>query len=220
MSNKTLNLNDQLYQYLLGNSLRESDVMARLREVTAELPDHEMQISPEQGQFMQLLVRMLNVQHAIEIGTFTGYSALAVALALPGNGELICCDLSEEWVGIGLPFWKEAGVDHKITFKKGSALDTLEDLLKDGRASAFDFAFIDADKINYLNYYEQCLQLIRPGGLILIDNTLWNGAVCDASDERESTVAIREFNLMLHKDERIFLSLLPLGDGLTLALKK
>jgi caffeoyl-CoA O-methyltransferase len=123
-------------------------------------------------------------------------------------------------VGIGLPFWKEAGVDHKITFKKGSALDTLEDLLKDGRTNTFDFAFIDADKINYLNYYEQFMQLIRPGGLVLIDNTLWNGAVCDESDRRESTVAIREFNQKLHKDERVFLSLLPLGDGLTLALKK
>ncbi len=220
MSNKTLNLTEPLYQYLLNHSLREPDVMRQLRETTARLPECNMQIAPEQAQFMQLLIRLGNARLAIEIGTFTGYSALAMAIALPDNGQLVCCDLSQDWMEIGKPYWQTAGVAHKIDFHQGDALNTLKKLVADGKQEQFDLAFIDADKENYRHYYEYCLQLVKPGGLILIDNTLWDGAVIDKKNQQRSTRAIRDFNTFVHTDPRIYLSQIPVADGLTLALRK
>ncbi|RLA21330.1 MAG: SAM-dependent methyltransferase [Gammaproteobacteria bacterium] len=220
MANQTINLSRQLHQYLLENSLREPAVMKRLRDKTAKLPECNMQIAPEQGQFMQLLVHLMGAKRVLEVGTFTGYSALAMALALPDEGELICCDLNSEWAAIGRDFWEEAGVDKKITFLEGDARRSLAGLLESGGENSIDLAFIDADKENYQNYFEQCLLLVRKGGLILIDNTLWNGAVCDLNNQSPATRSIREFNRKIVTDERILLSQLPLGDGLTMALKK
>lgn len=219
MANQTINLDAPLYQYLLANSLREPSVMQRLREVTAELPDSMMQIGPEQGQFMQLLIHLMGAKRVLEIGTYTGYSALAMALALPPEGQLTCCDINREYMSVGLPFWQEAKVDSKIKFIEGPAIDSLDELLVSGAAESYDMAFIDADKVNYHNYYEQCLRLIRVGGLILVDNTLWGGSVCDLNDETDSTLSIREFNKRIHVDKRVFLSQLPLGDGFTMAVK-
>ena len=219
MSNKTLYLDDRLYSYLLENSLREPELMRKLREKTAEHPDSEMQIAPEQGQFMRLLIHLMGAKNIIEIGTYTGYSALAMALALPSSGQLTCCDINREYMSIGLPYWKEAGVSNKISFIEGPAVDSLNNLLALGLTGSFDLAFIDADKANYQNYFELCLKLVRTGGLILIDNTLWGGSVCNKNDRRDSTSAIREFNKKIHLDKRVNMSLLPLADGLTLAIK-
>lgn len=220
MSTRTLNLNDQLYQYLLDHSLRETATMQQLREITAQHEWGRMQISPEQGQFMALLVNIIGAQRIIEIGTYTGYSALCMAQALPEHGQLICCDMSKEWTDIGRPFWQQAGVEKRIQLRIAPALETLDQLLANNETEPFDLAFIDADKTNYLNYYERCLTLIRQGGLILFDNTLWSGHVADASKQDEDTVAIRALNETLHKDKRISMSLLPIGDGLTLVRKR
>lgn len=220
MSTRTLNLNDQLYQYLLDHSLRETETMRQLREITAQHEWSRMQISPEQGQFMALLVNIIGAQRIIEIGTYTGYSALCMAQALPEHGQLICCDMSKEWTDIGRPFWQQAGVEKRIQLRIAPALETLDQLLANNETEPFDLAFIDADKTNYLNYYERCLTLIRQGGLILFDNTLWSGHVADASKQDEDTVAIRALNETLHNDKRISMSLLPIGDGLTLVRKR
>lgn len=220
MSTRTLNLTDTLYQYVLGHSLRELDVQRRLREETAQLEMAQMQISPEQGQFMQLLVKLSRARRVIEVGTFTGYSSLAMMLAMPDESELIACDVSAEWTDVARCYWREAGVEHKACLCLGPALETLNGLIADGEAGLFDLAFIDADKASYRAYYEACLKLIRAGGLILIDNTLWGGSVADAAKVDEDTVAIRELNEFLLQDERIDLSLLPVSDGLTLALKR
>ena len=220
MSNKTFTLPDKLYGYLIDNSLREVDVLRRLREETLRLPMARMQIAPEQGQFMQLLVRALGVRQAIEVGVFTGYSSLAVALALPDDGRLIACDVSEEWTAIARRYWKEAGVAHKIELRLAPALQTLDALIEDGAAGSYDFAFIDADKSSYEVYYERALTLVRQGGLIAIDNTLWSGHVADGRKRDADTEAIRRFNRLVHQDDRVVASLLPLGDGLTLALKQ
>jgi O-methyltransferase len=220
MSTRTLSLNDTLYRYLLDHSLREDAVALALRERTAGHEWAGMQISPEQGQFMGLLAELIGARHIIEVGTFTGYSALCLARALPTDGRLICCDLSEEWTAIGIPYWERAGVRDRIDLRIAPALETLDGLLADGRAGQFDMAFIDADKTNYLHYYERCLTLLRPGGLVLIDNTLWGGSVADPADQGTDTVAIRALNDVLHADERITLSLVPIGDGLTLARKR
>ncbi|HWQ39455.1 MAG TPA: class I SAM-dependent methyltransferase [Burkholderiales bacterium] len=219
MSTRTFTLPDKLYRYLIDHSLREPDVLRRLREETSRLPMATMQIAPEQGQFLQLLVRMLRVKRALEVGVFTGYSSLAVALAMPHDGRLVACDLSEEWTSVARRYWKEAGVERKIELRLAPALQTLDAMLTVGEAGTYDYAFIDADKVNYLNYYERVLRLLRPGGLIAVDNTLWNGAVADRRKRDEDTEAIRAFNRHLHSDSRIFLSLVPIGDGLTLALK-
>jgi predicted O-methyltransferase YrrM len=219
MSTRTFTLPDKLYRYLIDHSLREPDVLRRLREETSRLPMATMQIAPEQGQFLQLLVRMLRVKRALEVGVFTGYSSLAVALAMPHDGRLVACDLSEEWTSVARRYWKEAGVERKIELRLAPALQTLDAMLTAGEAGTYDYAFIDADKVNYLNYYERVLRLLRPGGLIAVDNTLWNGAVADRRKRDEDTEAIRAFNRHLHSDSRIFLSLVPIGDGLTLALK-
>ncbi len=220
MSTRTLSMNDRIHEYLLSVTLRESDVMRRLREETAELPNSRMQISPEQGQMMALLVELLGAKHAIEVGVFTGYSALSVARALPADGRLIACDVSEEWTTVARRYWEEAGVAGKIDLRLAPALETLDALLAGGRAGSFDFAFIDADKQNYDGYYERCLTLLRPGGLLAVDNALWGGDVADESNQEDSTRAIRALNAKMAADERVTASLVPIGDGLHLARKR
>jgi predicted O-methyltransferase YrrM len=220
MSNRTLTLSPPLYEYLCKVSLREPKLLARLRRETAQDSGATMQISPEQGQFMALLVELIQARNILEIGTYTGYSSLCMALALSEDGRVVCCDVSADWTSIARRYWAEAGVDDKIRLHLAPALETLRMLLQQGAAATFDMVFIDADKENYPEYYELCLQLLRPGGLLLADNTLWSGRVIDAVDRSPATEAIRRFNLLLHDDDRISLSLLPVGDGLTLALKR
>lgn len=220
MSNRTLTLDDDLYAYLLAHSLRETPELRALRELTLRHQYANMQIAPEQGQLMALLVRLMGARRIVEIGTFTGYSALCMALALPADGRLICCDLSEEWTAVASSYWRESGVENLIDLRIAPALETLDSLLREGHGGALDMAFIDADKANYDNYYERSLQLLRPGGLIMFDNTLWNGTVADPSVTDEDTDALRLLNSKLHGDERIDLSLVPIGDGLTLARKR
>jgi predicted O-methyltransferase YrrM len=220
MSNRTLDLDDRLYAYLQDHSLRETPLMRELRDETAQLEMARMQIAPEQGQFMALLVELSGARQIIEVGTFTGYSALCMAQALPAGGRLVCCDVSEEWTAIAKSYWRRAGVADRIELRIAPALDTLDDLLADGNANGFDMAFIDADKTHYPDYYERCLQLIRPGGLILFDNTLWSGRVADPENHDADTEALRQLNSRLHRDDRISLSLLPIGDGLTLAIRR
>jgi predicted O-methyltransferase YrrM len=220
MSNRTIQVTPELYEYLLAASSREPDVLRRLRDETAQLPNANMQIAPDQGQFMRLLVRLAGARRAIEVGVFTGYSSLSVALALPDDGRLVACDVSEEYTSVARRYWAEAGVAGKIDLRIAPAIETLDGLLAAGEAGTFDFAFIDADKPNYPHYYERCLRLLRPGGLIAVDNVLWSGRVADPSDDDESTVVIRDFNETLRDDDRVDLSMLPVGDGLTLALKR
>ena len=219
MANKTLSLSNALYAYLVEHSVREPEILQRLRAETARDSMSMMQISPEQGQFMQLLVRLMGAKNCLEVGVFTGYSSLAVALVLPADGHLIACDVSEKWTAIARKYWMEAGVAAKIDLRIAPALATLDELITAGNAGAFDFAFIDADKINYLAYYERALTLVRSGGLIAVDNTLWGGQVIDKKSKSEDTQAIRQFNDRLRSDLRVQLALLPIGDGLTLALK-
>ncbi len=220
MSTRTLNLTDQLYNYILDRSLREQPEQKALREETAKLEWANMQISPEQGQFMQLMAKLINAKKVIEIGTFTGYSSLAVALALPDDGQLIACDISEEWTAIARRYWQRAGVEHKIDLRIAPAQQTLNGLLDEAKANNFDMVFIDADKTGYDAYYEASLKLLRSGGLLLIDNTLWSGTVADDSIDDSDTVALRELNIKIHRDERVEMSLLPISDGLTLVMKK
>jgi caffeoyl-CoA O-methyltransferase len=200
--------------------LREPKLLARLRRETARDSGAAMQVSPEQGQFMGLLVELIQARNVLEIGTYTGYSSLCMALALPEDGRLVCCDMNEQWTDIARRFWSEAGVEDKIRLHLAPALETLGKLREGGGEGCFDMVFVDADKENYTAYYEECLKLLRPGGLLLADNTLWSGRVIDPADSAASTEGIRRFNRLLHDDERISLSLLPVGDGLTLALKK
>lgn len=220
MSRRTEPLTDELYDYLIRVSLREPDVLRRLREETARLEQADMQIGPEQGQLMTLLVELLGATRVLEIGTFTGYSALAMALALPESGRVVACDVSEEWTGVARRYWAEAGVSHKIDLRLAPALETLDALLADGRAGDFDFAFIDADKESYATYFERSLELVRVGGLVAIDNVLWSGKVADPGVTDADTEAIRSLNAQLKDDERVSLSLVPIGDGLTLARKR
>ena len=219
MSRRTIDLDDVLYRYLLDHSLREHPAQTALREATKGHPWAGMQISPEQGQLMALLVGLIGARRALEIGVFTGYSALAVALALPDDGRLLACDISDEYTRVGRPFWQQAGVARKIDLRLAPALETLDAQLAEGAAGGFDFAFIDADKGGYDAYYERCLLLLRPGGLIAIDNTLWSGAVARPAQDAD-TAALQRLNAKLHLDQRIDLSLLPIGDGLTLARKR
>jgi predicted O-methyltransferase YrrM len=218
VSRRTLTLDDRLHDYVLAHN-REHPELAKLRTATASHPRANMQISPEQGALLQMLVRLTGARHTIEIGVFTGYSALSVALALPDDGRLLACDISDEYTRVGLPYWQQAGVAHKIELRLAPALQTLDAVLAAGEAGRYDFAFIDADKANYDGYYERCLQLVRPGGLIAIDNVLWSGRVAAESTD-EDTVALQRLNRKLHGDERIDLSLLPIGDGLTLARRR
>ena len=220
MSSRNNYIDAALYDYILANSLRDTPLLARLREETAAMPGGMMQISPDQGQFMALLVKLTGARRILEIGSFTGYSALVMAQALPESGRLTACDVSEEYTSTARRYWQEAGVAGKIDLRLGPAADTLSALLDAGASGSYDLAFIDADKVNYGSYYESCLELLRPGGLILIDNVLWNGRPARAGEVDEDTVAIRELNAALHRDERVDVSLLSIGDGLTLARKR
>ena len=219
MSRRTLNLDDELYRYVLQASVREQPAQTALREATASHPHAGMQISPEQGQLMGLLVKLIGARRTIEIGVFTGYSALAVALALPADGHLLACDTSDEYTRIGRSFWEQAGVAHKIDLRVAPARETLDAQLAAGAAGGFDFAFIDADKSGYDDYYERCLQLLRPGGLIAIDNTLWGGSVVRPAQDAD-TASLQQLNAKVHVDTRVDMALLPIGDGLTLARKR
>ncbi|MGB3759045.1 MAG: class I SAM-dependent methyltransferase [Rivularia sp. (in: cyanobacteria)] len=220
MSKQTLGLENHIYQYLLSVSIREPDVLTKLRQETAKHPRNIMQISPEQGQFMALLVQLMGAKKALEIGVFTGYSSLVVALALPPEGKMVACDLSEEYTSIARRYWEQAGVADKIDLRIAPAIATLDQLIAEGEADSFDFAFIDADKSSYDDYYERALKLIRPGGLIAIDNVLWSGQVADSKIQDNRTKKIRALNEKLHKDERVTLSMVPIADGLTLARRK
>ncbi len=220
MTNQTLTLDDRLYRYLLDHSVKEATVLRALRQETAQHPMAQMQIAPEQGQLMALLVQLLGAKKTLDVGVFTGYSAVVVALALPPDGQVVACDVSAEYTAIAQRYWQQAGVAHKIGLNLAPAADTLAQLIAAGQTNSFDFAFIDADKSSYPTYYEQALRLVRPGGLIAIDNVLWSGRVADPATQDNRTNAIRAFNAALYQDDRIVLSLVPIADGLTLALKK
>jgi predicted O-methyltransferase YrrM len=220
MTKRSIGLDEPLYDYLLDVSLRESDLLADLREETAAMPQANMQIAPEQGQFMALLARLIGTRRYLEVGTFTGYSALAVMLALPEHAEASCLDISEEWTAIAERYWIRAGLNDRMHLHLAPASETLDRLLREGWAGDYDLAFIDADKGGYVDYYEACLKLVRPGGLILVDNTLWDGQVADESADDDDTVAIRRFNRRVADDNRVDLSLLPLADGVTVLRRK
>lgn len=219
MSPKYTPVTDSLSEYIQQNWLRETDVLKALREETAQLEMSVMQIAPDQGQFMALLVKMLGAKNIIEIGTFTGYSALAMAQALPEDGKIVCCDLSEEWTAIAKRYWRQAGVEHLIDLRLAPALESLNQFLPANQAQ-FDMAFIDADKSNYENYYEKCLELLKPGGVVLLDNVFWGGSVVDKNDQELDTVAIRQINAKIKADDRVEIAIVPIGDGLTMARKK
>lgn len=221
MSNQTLALTDELHAYILNVALREPELYRRLRAETAELPRHGMQIAPEQGQFMALLAELVSTRKALEVGTFTGYSALWVAGVLPDDGKLICCDVNEEWTAIARRYWAEAGLADKIDLRLKPAMETLDELLADGAAGTFDFAFIDADKPAYPDYYERTLKLLRPGGLMTLDNALNGGRVLDLDNPENPNAAIlNEMNRRIQQDERVSMSLVPIGDGLMLIRKR
>ena len=220
MSNQTIRLNNELNEYMVAHSVRENEIMRRLRAETGQMAMSGMQIAPEQGQFLRFMVSLIGAKRTIEVGTFTGYSALCVASTLPEDGHVFACDVSEEWTEIGRRYWDEAGVANKITLTIAPATQTLQSFIDQGQQGTFDFAFIDADKSNYDTYYEQCLQLLRVGGLIAVDNVLWAGAIVDESIQDTDTVALRVLNKKLHTDERVDISLVPIGDGITLLRKR
>jgi predicted O-methyltransferase YrrM len=221
MSNQFLALTEVLYAYILNNSLREPDVLRRLREETEATNPHAiMSISPVQGQFMMLLLKLIGAVKTLEVGVFTGYSSLCTALTIPENGRIYACDVSEEWTAVARRYWAEAGVADKVTLKLAPAVETLDALLAEGHAGTFDFAFIDADKSNYDAYYERALKLVRKGGLLVFDNMLWYGKVADSSVIDADTVALRALNSKLHHDDRVFASLIGIGDGMNLAIKQ
>ncbi len=220
MTERTLPLDDRLQRYVAAHGARETALQRELRRVTQRMPRASMQIGAVQGALLQVLVRATGARRCLEIGTFTGYSALAVALALPKSGRIVCCDVSEEWTAIARRYWKRAGVAAKVDLRIAPALETLDALLREGKAGRFDLAFIDADKANYANYYERCLKLVRRGGLIAVDNTLWGGSVVDARNRTVDTRAIRAFNRRLIRDRRVDIALVPVGDGLTLAVRR
>lgn len=219
MFKNAFGLNDALYEYMLSHSLREPADLAKLREETAQHKQARMQISPEQGQFMSMLLRLMRAQRVLEVGVFTGYSSLCFALALPKGGQIVACDISEEYTAIARQHWEQAGVADKIDLRIAPAIETLDQLLEQGQAETFDFVFIDADKGNYGHYYDRSIQLIRPGGLIVIDNVLWSGRVADPQSNDKIVQTMRQFNEKVGADPRVQVSILPLGDGLTLALK-
>ncbi len=220
MSNRTIAITESIYQYLCDHSLREDPILKDLRDHTYDMEERAMQIAPEQGQFMQMLVKLIGAKNTIEVGVFTGYSSLAIALALPEDGRIVACDVNPQYTSVAEKYWVSAGVREKIDLRIGPAKDTLSELINNGLTGTFDFAFIDADKVNYNHYYERCLELIRPGGLITVDNVLWGGAVSNDGINDVDTNSIRALNDKLHQDERIELSLVPIGDGLTLAMKR
>ena len=220
MSNRTLSIDDRIYGYLCDVSINEPELLRQLREETSQIEYAVMQISPEQGQFMSLLIKLMGAKRAIEIGTFTGYSSICIATAMPADGKLICCDISPQWTDIAEKYWAKAGIEDKIELYSQPAVQTLQMLLDEGVDKSFDFVFIDADKQNYILYYEMALRLLRKGGMIAIDNTLWSGAVADPDNVEPGTRAIRRFNEMVKQDDRVSKSLLTIGDGLTLILKE
>ncbi len=220
MASRIIAVDEPLYDYLTSVSVREPAVLQALRRETAALENSVMQISADQGQFMALLVRLIGAKKTLEVGTFTGYSSLAVALALPEDGRVVCCDVSPDFTRVARRFWARAGVAHKISLGLGPAVESLQRLIDSGHAGTFDFAFIDADKSNYSNYVNLCHELVRPGGLIAVDNVLWSGRVIDPAEQDKDTLAIRALNEALHHDERFDLSLVPIGDGLTLLRKR
>lgn len=220
MANKTIGISDELAAYVVKVGTREPDILARLREETAAIPQHGMQIAPEEGAFLALMVELIGARRCIEVGTFTGYSSIAIALALPQDGQLVCCDVSEEWTSIAGKYWDEAGVADKIDLRIAPAAETLDRLLADGEEDGFDFAFIDADKAGYDGYYERLLRLVRRGGLIALDNTLWSGKVLNQDADDEDTRELQALNVKLADDERITLCLLPVADGVTLARRR
>ena len=220
MSTKTILMDDQLLEYLRQNSVREPDVLQELREETQKLSNSGMQISPEQGQLMAMLVKLVNARKIVEIGTFTGYSSTVMALAMPEDSQLIAFDISEEYTRTARIFWKKAGVDQQVKLILGDANESLKHFLESGGEASVDLAFIDADKTSYIEYYEYCLQLIRPGGLILVDNVLWGGQVAEVSNQDKDTEALRVFNLKLFDDQRVDVCMVPIGDGLTIARKR
>jgi predicted O-methyltransferase YrrM len=220
MSDRTITLDDQLYNYLTSVSLREPQILRQLRTHNAEYPQGHMQVSPEQGQFMGLLLKLMGAKRVLEVGVFTGYSSLSMALALPLDGSIVACDISLEATDVARRYWQEAGVISKIDLRIAPALETLDSLIQQGHSNSFDLAFIDADKGNYPNYYERCLQLVRPGGIVAVDNVLWYGRVADPQVTDSRTNIIRQLNQQIHQDDRVEMSLLPIGDGLTLARKK
>jgi caffeoyl-CoA O-methyltransferase len=220
MSSRRPVVTDDIHRYIVDHSVREPEVLARLRVETAGMPHAQMQIGPEQGQLMALLAKLINAKRCIEIGVFTGYSALVVALALPEDGKIVACDVNEAWTSIGRRYWQEAGVDHKIDLRLQPALRTLDSLIAAGESGSYDYAFIDADKPRYDAYYERVLQLLRPGGLVLIDNVLWSGQVADPAATDADTMALKKLNAKLHKDERVDASLLGIGDGVMLARQR
>ena len=220
MSRKTLTMDDRLSAYLCQVGVREPDIARALREETASLPEANMQIAPEQGQFLDFLIRAIGARRTLEIGVYTGYSALITALALPEDGEVVACDISPEWTAIAQRYWQQAQVAGRIRLHLRPALETLHELIDTGQSGQFDFAFIDADKTGYAAYFEACLDLLRPGGVIAVDNTLWSGHVADPAVADADTAALRAFNAARRNDERIDLCLLPVADGLTLARKR
>jgi predicted O-methyltransferase YrrM len=220
MSSRTLAMTDAIHAFMLEAALREAPILAELRRETAGLPMADMQIAPEQGQFAAFLAELIGVRRYLEIGTFTGYSALAVTLAMPADGRAVCLDKSEEWTSVARKFWQRAGVADRIALKLGLARDTLEAMLAAGESGRYDLAFIDADKVNYDAYYECCLQLVRPGGVVALDNMLWSGAVADAAKQDEDTVALRALNRKIRDDGRVACSLVPVGDGLMLCRRR
>lgn len=221
MSNKSISVTDAIYDYILSASLREPEVLKQLREETARHAHRSMQIAPEQGQFMALLVELIGAGKILEVGVFTGYSSTCLALALPPDGRITACDISEEFTSVARRYWDQAGIANKIDLRLAPALDTLDSLIAEGRSGSYDLAFIDADKANYDGYYERALALLRVGGLLLVDNVLWSGKVIeDAASGDADTAAIRALNEKIHVDPRVSISLLPIADGLTLALKR
>jgi predicted O-methyltransferase YrrM len=220
MAKRTQLLSPEIYDYVMRASSREPDVLARLRHATASLPESEMQIGPDQGQFLAFLVKLIGARRCIEIGTYTGYSALAVALALPADGRLVACDVSEPWTSVGRPFWREAGVEARIDLKIRPALETLDELLANGEHGTFDFAFLDADKPNYAAYYEKLLVLLRGGALIAADNTLALAGAPIMKQQTANAKALRAFNDFVRGDERVDVAMLTIGEGLTLLRKR
>ena len=220
MTSKSIGLPDDVYDYVLAHGVREPDILARLRQETASHPMAQMQIEPLQGAIFRLLVELLDARAYVEVGTFTGYSSLAVALAMPPDGRLVCCDVSEEYTNVARRYWAEAGVADRVDLRIGPGIEGLDSLLTEGRAGTFDLAFIDADKKSYLDYYERIVELLRPGGVVALDNVLWEGDVADPSIQDRDTVALRAVNERVRDDERVTPVLLPVADGMTLARKR
>ena len=220
MANTSIGLPPDVHDYLVQHGVRESALLTRLRDETKAIPQHNMQIAPEQGAFLALLVELIGARRCLEIGTFTGYSSLAVALAMPLDGTIVCCDVSDEWTAVARRYWAEAGVADRVDLRLAPALETLDDLLANGEANTFDFAFIDARKTEYPDYHERVIQLLRPGGLAAYDNVLWSGRVVDDAVQDDDTLGLRRLNDRLAADERVTVAMLPLADGVTLARKR